>query len=51
MYSKPKYEEFEPKSKNIEEQAANAWKYYLMRNKSIIVDLFQVIHYFYVSLN
>lgn len=34
-------EDNENSPNGLEKQAANAWKNYLLRNKSIIVDLFQ----------
>lgn len=39
---KPKIEEKEENMKDLEAQAAASWKNYLMRNKSVIVDVFQV---------
>jgi len=38
---KPILTESEVKGRTVEEQAADSWKQYLLRNKSIIVDLFQ----------
>ena len=40
---KPYINDEDPKNKviSLEKQAANSWKNYLLRNKSIIVDLFQ----------
>lgn len=43
MIEKPYIEEKDYLGKVVhEDQAAEAWKSYLMRNKSVIVDLFQV---------
>ena len=44
VIQKPYIEEKDYLGKVVhEDQAAEAWKSYLMRNKSVIVDLFQVI--------
>jgi ubiquitin C-terminal hydrolase len=39
---KPRTEDKEEVHKELEVQAAASWKNYLLRNKSVIVDVFQV---------